>query len=382
MFKVIFFYRLKSMLKMKERVFLTGLLPIFIITLFYASFGTAVSEEKFVQIPVGIVSEKEEQISRRLTNQLSMPETEDAEAVFAFTFYEEEEKAKEDLKREEIKGYIKYEKNSSAVNAAEAFEIDLEYQKENDLVFVAKKNGYAQSIIKIFLEEYEQTGNILDSEEFLMKSTIKQRVSDASLYSMYILLGMVCLSASFAGVLEVKVFHAEQSSLGQRQCTTPVKRSVLLLSSLCATLLMQFGITTVAYLYMNMILDIRFAKETGGIVFVYILGTSIGVLAGMLLGSTRRVREITKISILLGAILFAVYASGMFHLPLNYEIQKNYPIASRLNICNLIADSYYTLYFFASKDQFRENVLMLSIIAILLFFAVCVVFRRRRYERL
>jgi ABC-2 type transport system permease protein len=153
-------------------------------------------------------------------------------------------------------------------------------------------------------------------------------------------------------------------------------------SSLLAATTVQLSIIGVLLMYLMFVLKISFGGRLGYIALICVIATTTGVTLGTFISSVVKGSEGIKIGILIGAINILSFLSGMMYDKMKYIVNTKLPVAGYLNPANLIADSFFSLYYYDSYAKFYTNILLLCGFIIIFSFSTYLVLRRQKYASL
>ncbi|MGL5693400.1 MAG: ABC transporter permease, partial [Peptostreptococcaceae bacterium] len=88
------------------------------------------------------------------------------------------------------------------------------------------------------------------------------------------------------------------------------------------------------------------------------------------------------IGVLIGSTMMMSYLAGMMYDKMKYIINSNMPILSYLNPVNLIADSFYSLYYYDTVDKLFINISILCAFSIIFSVITYFVLRGQKYASL
>lgn len=375
MFWHLFSNRLKILVHDKQLLFWTFLFPVILSTLFFLAFSKISSAEVFEPIPVVYIEQTEEDPYFVQTLE-SVSEGE--EALLILEKQEKEEVAKQKLEKDEIKGYIMGKK------------------------LVVKENGMDQTILREFLQMYEQKKSTIEEiallnqgkvtpqiiEEIMLTQDFIQRVSysrenpDSTVNYFYTLITMACFYGGLWGIKEIRDIQANQSSRAVRINIAPVHKLKTLLCNLVATTLTNFASILLLLFYLIMVLKIDFGSQLALVIVSCLIGCITGIGMGMLIGVICKKQEDTKSGILTLVTMLGNFLAGMMYIDMKYIIHTYVPIIGYLNPCNLLTDAFYSLYYYDTYTRFGINLGILSIFALLFVMSTYFVIRRQKYESL
>jgi len=352
-------------------------------TLFNFAFSNLHADEIMKTIPLAVVDNDHFQKDNSFQQALeSAADSEVMEGQPLFRLqYLTEEKAELALNDNQISGYI-------ILNP--------------DIQLIVSGNGLNQTIIRSFLDEYIQTTatisriiqnnpdaiekGLLDQVEvrndYLHNQPISSSSPDTTLNYFYALLGMTCLYGSFWGVKEITDSQANQSVLGARLATIPTHKLFFLVSSLSASIVIQFLQMVLLIIYMHFILGVHFGVRLPLILLLCLIGSLAGIAMGTFIGAAFRGKEGIKTAVQIVSSMVLSFLAGMMYVEMKYIVMKNMPILGYLNPAHLISDAFYSLYTFDHFQRFTVDILCLLGFTLIMGLGSYFFVRRRTYASL
>ena len=104
------------------------------------------------------------------------------------------------------------------------------------------------------------------------------------------------------------------------------------------------------------------------------MGTFIGIIV--------KKNEGVKVGILIGSTMTMSFLSGMMYDKMKYIVANKLPILAYINPVNLIADSFYSLYFYDTPPKFFINIGILCILSVIFSSITYFVLRGQKYASL
>lgn len=379
MFSHIFLYRLKCILRDKENLFWTLLFPIVLAVFFNMALSNLGNAEQFTEIKIAVVDDvafKEDTTFQEVLKSVSESNVENDSPLFSIN-YTTKEDAEKLLDDSDIEGYI------------------FMTNKPN---LVVKNTGLNQTIIRSFLDNYQQTSstittivsedpsllpkvleNVGISNDYLTKISLSSANPNPVVYYFYTLIAMACMFGSFWGLKEVMAVQADLSAQGARVNMAPTHKLKMYAVSLLAATLVQFIIILILILFLVFILKVDFGNNIGYIILTCLVGTITGVSFGAFIGAVVKGSENLKTGILSAGTMLLSFLAGMMYANMKIIIQNNAPIIGYLNPVNLISDSFYSLYYYSTYTQYFINLLILCGLTVVFSIMTYFVLRRQRY---
>ena len=380
MFFHIYKYRIKCIIRDKDTMFWTLLFPILLATLFNLAFSNFSSVEDFSAINIAIVKDKEQDNKEFIDVVNSVSEGKSDDPLFNIK-YTSEIKAKDLLDNNKIDGYLNL---------------------DQDIDIVVKDTGINQTIIKSFVDEYKQTestiktiikenpmaiqniglDNLFKKTDYIKEVAISKTSINESVNYFYTLIAMACLYGGFLGLKEISQIQANQSPQGTRVSVAPTHKLKVFISSMSAATTVQLFDIGALMAYLSLVLKVSFSNQIGYILLACVIGTITGVTFGTCLGVVLKKSEGVKVGILIGTTMTMSFLSGMMYDKMKYIISSKIPILSYLNPVNLIADSFYSLYYYDTTTKYFINIGLLCILSIVFSGITYLVLRGQKYASL
>lgn len=377
-------YRLKCIVRDRQILFWTLLFPILLSTLFYLAFSNIANAGHFTNIKIAIVDNEEYRNHTsfiKAIESVSGPENgEDRQPLFDVQYVTLKE-AEGLLMDNKIEGYL---------------------YLDNGINLFVKETGINQTIIKGFLDDFKQTTatvttilkqnpnqdqsslimDISNRQDFMKEVPLGKADPDNTLIYFYASIAMACLYGSFWGLKEVADIQANQTCQGARISMTPVHKLKLFGTSMLAATTVQFGIILVFLSYLALVLKVSLGNQLGYILLTCGVGTITGVTFGTCLGAIIKKSEGIKIGILVVFTNIMSFLAGMMSDKIKYIVSTKAPVLAYLNPINLIADSFYSLYYYDSHTRFYLNIVLLWGFAGIFSMITYLVLRRQKYDSL
>lgn len=373
-------YSLKSLIKNKGLLFWTFLFPLLMATLFNMAFGNWVESEKFESIDIAIIKNSyydDNEVAKRVFESISSGE----DRVFNIT-YVSDNVALKLLNDDKIAGYIKY------------------YDGGSDIT--VKSNGISATIIKSVVDEidtYNVMFNDLIEKELTSSFDIDKAVTEAikkfeniqvktkdvsvkkldiAVIEYYSLLSMTCLYGGFIALTCISNSLASISSRGKRVEVAPTKKSVIILSSLLSSFIVQMIGVLLLLAYLKLI-GVNLYANVLGLMVVTVLGVLAGIALGLLISVVNNKNEGVKFGIVIAVSMACSVLAGLTGVSLKYVVDSNFPIINKINPAAMITDGLYALYY-EDISRFNYNMISLIIFVVVLVFISVVSLRRKKYD--
>ena len=377
--KLIYKCRLKVILHDKANLFWTLAFPLLLATFFSMSFGSALeNSEKFESIPVAVI---EESSANPYFNEMLTSLQEEGLLDIKNATADEAEKL---LDNDEIVGIFKI---------------------SDSAILQVNNTGITQSILKYILDSYLQLESTINTivnenlselltnpkfienivEEIMNSEPVTEAVTSNSNYNFYFqnyyaLIAMTCLYGSFFGMSAALSVQGNLSALGARRNVVPTSKTKLAIGDMLANMTICFAIILILLAYMTFVLKIDMGDNIPAVILTAFLGSFVGVMFGMFIGSLTRMSSGVKEGILIGGVLFLCFLGGMMYPMIRYDIENIIPIVNRLNPAALIVDSFYSLDTYGVGGRFWMNIIILMYFGVAFLILSIAFLRRREYE--
>lgn len=379
-----YIYRLKCILRDRQTMFWTLLFPIVLATLFNMAFSNLSKAETFSEIKVGIVNNEEYKRNTDFIKAIDSVSSSDKAAgkinLFDITYTSKEE-ADRLLADSKIEGYIDF---------------------DNGMKLVVKESGINQTIIKSFLDDFNQTASTIvtiigknpsavqngllssvsNRTDYLKEAAVSKSSPDTVVNYFYTLIAMACLYGSFMGLKEITALQANLSAQGARVNMAPTHKMKVFMASMAAATTIQLADIFILLGYLALVLKISFGNQLGYIALTCLIGTITGVTFGTCISSMNKKSEGLKVGILIGTSMIMSFLSGMMYDKMKYIVTTKVPILGYLNPANLITDCFYTLYYYDTHTQFFMDIALLCGFSVVFSIITYLALRRQRYASL
>jgi len=387
-----FKYTLKTLFKNKTLIFWTFAFPIILGTFFNMAFKDIAAKEKLTTIDIAVINNEElnnNEIYKEALKELSDDKNENK--IFNIT-YTTEEQAKTLLEDKKIKGYIELEKDNTKITCKENG-ID-----ETIIKYVTEEISEKSIIIKNLTEqeinnEIEQGNYDIDYTKIynrindLMNTNaniknISNNNLDYVMIEFYTLIAMACLYGGMLGMYAINQKLPNMCNIGKRISISPIKKKIIILSSLLASYITQLIGLSLLFIYTIFVIKVDYGNNILLVILLSLVGSLTGLSLGLVIGSIIKSKENTKTGILLAVTMFGCFLSGMMGISMKYIIDKNIPIINKLNPAALITDGFYSLYYYDTLDRYWCNIISLLIISLILILISINSLRRQKYDNI
>ena len=370
-----FLYTIKILMRAKVSIFWTLVFPILLATFMYMAFGSIYEQdEMFSNIKVAVVTEDE---SANGLNYMLDALSDGDDALLSVARMSESD-AEKLLADEEVEGIIytddvKLTVAESSVNASILETVLSEYKQ------------YEHALKDIYKYGTEPKGDMSNLVEKLseQRSYYTEKAStegSQNVYNnyFYAIFAMSCLFASLSSIEMMSNLQANVSATGKRKNVSPQRKMTFVLAEFAALLLIHFVVEVISFIYMSCI-GVDFGDRVWEILLTLFVGCFIGLAIGVIVGAISKLAEGTKIGIVIGISMVMSILSDLCINGIKYEIQQHVPIINKLNPAALISDSFYALNVYSDHQVFTENIVIMTIEAVVLIAVGILMVRRNRY---
>lgn len=370
-----FLYIIKIMVRGRVSIFWTLVFPLLLATFMYMAFGNIYEQdEMFRNIKVAVVTEDE---SANGLNYMLDALSDGDDALLSVTRMSESD-AEKLLADEEVEGIIytddvKLTVAESSVNASILETVLSEYKQ------------YEHALKDIYKDGTEPKGDMSNLVEKLseQRSYYTEKAStegSQNVYNnyFYAIFAMSCLFASLSSIEMMGNLQANVSATGKRKNVSPQRKMTFVLAEFAALLLIHFVVEVISFIYMSCI-GVDFGDRVWEILLTLFVGCFIGLAIGVIVGAISKLAEGTKIGIVIGISMVMSILSDLCINGVKYEIQQHVPIINKLNPAALISDSFYALNVYSDHQVFTENIVIMTIEAVVLIAVGILMVRRNRY---
>lgn len=370
-----FLYTIKILMRAKVSLFWTLVFPILLATFMYMAFGNIYEQdEMFSNIKVAVVTEDE---SANGLNYMLDALSDGDDALLSVTRMSESD-AKKLLADEEVEGIIytddvKLTVAESSVNASILETVLSEYKQ------------YEHALMDIYKDGTEPKGDMSNlvaklSEQRSYYTEKSSTEGSQNVYNnyFYAIFAMSCLFASLSSIEMMSNLQANVSATGKRKNVSPQRKMTFVLAEFAALLLIHFVVEVISFIYMSCI-GVDFGGRVWEILLTLFVGCFIGLAIGVIVGAISKLAEGTKIGIVIGISMVMSILSDLCINGVKYEIQQHVPIINKLNPAALISDSFYALNVYSDHQVFTENIVIMTIEAVVLIAVGILMVRRNRY---
>ena len=376
-------YNLKILFKNKNLIFWTFAFPIILGFLFNMAFSEINDGLKLEVFDIAIVDNDNFNNNEFYVNAYkSLSEGKDKLFNIKYVSKNEANKLLDDKK---IAGYVEFESNNSNI--------------------VVKENGINETILKTVTDEiiresdmskniiqYEISSGNIDYNNIQQKvmtilnekkeviNEIEKNKLDVTMIEYYTLIAMALLYGGIISMTSLNYSLANMSENGKRVAISPTNKLKVILSSLCASYIVQAIGIILLMLFLLFVLKVDFGNNLGKVILMIIVGLLSGLSLGTFVSSVFKVKENAKVGIILGITMFYSFLSGMMGMTLKYYIDTYLGFVNKINPAAMITDGFYALYYYENGTRFNFNIISLLIFSGVLLIISFISLRRQKYD--
>lgn len=368
----LFYYQIKNIIRTKELIWWTALFPIVLGTLFYVTFGTVDTDERFEKIPVAVVYEKDnpafEMVLEQVDDDLlkvqnkSMKQAEDA------------------LRKKDVKVILVVSDTISMKT--------LEATVESGIVqvFLDEYVSYESAVKTIGKEHPEQLDKVIASiskdarqENAVKEDSVSTKDYNPYMGYFYALIAMVCLFSGFLSQGAISELQADQSALGARKNVAPISKGKLIVMDVVTSWLISFLIILFTLFYLLIVLRLQFGTDLRYMLILAVVGSYFGISLGIFTTVFVKGSFEKKNAVLLTISLTFCFFGGLMIVQIVNLIEKSVPILNRINPAALMVQAFRSVSIYGTDTIFMQNMGKLFIAALLMNVLSILVLRRKNY---
>ncbi|WP_291293049.1 ABC transporter permease [Enterococcus sp.] len=384
MFGHLYLYRLKVLIRNKSLLFWTLIFPVLLGLMFSIAFSEIDQSGKIETIPVGIVSEplqdtNDEQLAKQAAFVDVLKQIKSGEAPL-FSIQEiSKQEAEQRLEEGDIAGYYTFDPSSIQLAIA--------------------STGLSQTILKNVMDGFLQTNEKINElmaieapltekqlsalsvgSAFVKEENQNQNMSIKSFY-FFTLVAMAILYGFMWGIRNAQDQQANQSSKGIRLSVIPQKKLLVFSANILAGFTVFFTEVLLILSIFHFVYQVDFGQRWQWILLVAALGTLNALLLGNLVGNLLPSMGLAQKEGLGIAVTMTMsfFAGMMGSQEIKYWIDLHVPLLAKLNLVNLISESFYQLYYYRSLEDFYGNLLWLTAFILMISFSNLLFERRVQY---
>ncbi|MCB5953806.1 ABC transporter permease [Enterococcus sp. CWB-B31] len=378
MFWHLYKYRIKVMSKNYSLLFWTLAFPIVLGLLFNFAFSGLDNLDVVEPSDIAVVAKNEENIApfTSILEQLKVgekPAFKNKELSAA--------EAQKQLEGGKISGYYSFDGDEITLHIA--------------------ADGISQTILKEFLDQYLQqkqkietllasgqvtpeqlTEDYFSQKNFIEENEYSKNGSTKSFY-FFTLVGMACMYGFFWGLRNVNDEKADQSPNGIRLSMAPTNKLLIIISNMLAAYTLFFLEILIQLAVFHFVYGVDFGQRWGWIILTCALGCLCALAFGSFIAHTVKGDFNKKSSIAISLTMMMSFLAGMMGTEqIKYTIDMNFPILGRINLVNLLSESFYQLYYYSDIQPFFTNILYLIGFTVFFILANFYFERKAHYDHL
>lgn len=357
MFKHLYKYFIRVLIREKASVFWIMLYPVLLGTFFHMALKDVDKPSTFSKIDMGLVSSSES-VYQNILNDKEMKKYFKVQTL-------NEEEARKALKDKKIEAYY--------------------VESHKKLYF--NSIGFKETLIKSIFNEIDSNLKLYEKNHALLSTKTTTLIKDVSPKTkisrvnipFYNLISMIAIYGGLLSVYLINLTLPELNEIGKRMAVSKLSKFTLVMAIFSASLSFLLVAQTILFLFLYSI-DIRFTGYLLEAILLAFLGSVAGISLGIFVSSSLKLEEKTKSGTLLGISLFGCFLSGMMTLDTKYVIDTKMPIINKLNPVAMITDGLYTLYYYQDNKRYLFNVISIIVFAIIMISLSIRALRRKSYD--
>ncbi len=376
MFIRVFLYRLKSNFRDPIRLFWMLIFP-YIMAVVFALAIMPMGEMKFEPLKVAVVEDSSSQANpayKEFFDSISAP---DAEQRFLDVTYMDEETAIKELNAFNITGFYTSTSDGKLELSINRSEIDQTILRSiadsyNQISFVIGESIQSNPTKAMAIMESLDKVN---TQNLLQNKNFREEGNPTAVY-FFALIGMFIMYAMNFSLNEVTHLQGDLSTQGARVLVSPAPKSSLLLASISSAFTIQMLNSIAFMVFLDKVIGfsvLHFGLPLWGLL---ILANITAIAMGATLATFVKGSFDVKISTAIAISMICSFFAGLMNDGIRAYMINNLRFVARLNPAELIADSFYSMYFFQDQARVLENCLILG--AITLFLAAISIIKIRR----
>lgn len=374
MFRHIYVYRLKTLIRDRETLFWTLFFPVILATFFYMGLSGIRGSNQFEPISTAVVNDSKWQADESFRSTLkSLSNGEDP--LFDLKETNEDEAIRL-LRSGEISAYIKVDTVPELIVTRSNFGASVTRNFLNE--YIQSTAAVSNLIANNPAEAENIMADLGDRSIWLEDVPVSANEMDPLLNYFYALIAMSCLYGSMLGMREINEIQANQSDMAARVNAAPTRKIKHFLSSSLASLSIHFLQIILLLLFIRFILGVGYGDQAIFLILTAFIGSLCGLSYGSFISSIVKGSLGIKIAILISSTMLMSFLSGMMFAPMKQIVKQRLPFLA-LNPVTLLTDSLFSLYYYDGYARYTQNTLILLGYTFLFLALTYVMIRRPRY---
>ena len=170
------------------------------------------------------------------------------------------------------------------------------------------------------------------------------------------------------------------SAVGKRKSLMPISKIKMLISSLCASYVVQLIGLLLLFLFTIFVLKVDYSDKFIYIILLALIGSLAGLTIGLMIASIFRTNENAKTGILVAFTMTGCFLSGMMGITMKYIIDNNFPVLNIINPAAIITDGFYSLYYYDTMNRYWFNIISLILFSVIMVIISAWSLRRQKYD--
>lgn len=365
-------YRYLQTIRDSGNMFWGFFYPIILACFFFIAFGH-LGTESWTEIPVAYVAAQEETVFDSFLDEM------DGKLLAVRKMGAEE--ARRALADSTVEGII----YASEKGDAPSLSVGKSGLRETVLAMVldayVKNSAMMQDIACTHPEKLQAAMQTLESDASHIRTvTLGGKTYDTVLEYFFSCFAMMCFFGCFMGAKLGAENAANVTPLAARRSISPEQKSLAVLQDLLVGISIQFVNALAFLVFLRFVLGISLNGNFLGMALISLLGSMTGVSLGIVVGSSAKLSDGMKTSILVALPLFLCFLAGLMVGSMKYIVEEHFPLVNRINPAALISDALFFLNVCNDAHALTVRLLLLLTFAcVMTIWAFCSL-RRTRYE--
>ena len=376
-------YNLKILFKNKNLIFWTFAFPIILCFLFNMAFSEINDGLKLEVFDIAIVDNDNFNNNQFYVNAYKSV-SEGKDKLFNIK-YVDEKKANKLLDDKKIVGYVKFGNNGSdiivknnGINETVLKTVTDEIISEanmskNIMVYEAENGNFDYSLVQ------QKIMTTLKEEKEVINEISKNKL-DVTMIEYYTLIAMTLLYGGIISMTSLNYSLANMNEKGKRVSISPTSKLKVILSSLCASYIVQAIGIILLMLFLIFGIKVDFGGNLSKVILMIIVGLLSGLSLGTFVASVFKVKEGVKVGIILGVTMLYSFFAGMMGMTLKYYIDTYLGFINKINPAAMVTDGFYALYYYDTSTRYNFNIISLLIFSGILLLVSFISLRRQKYD--
>ena len=375
-------YSLKILFKNKTLIFWTFAFPIILGLLFNMAFSNINDGLKLEVFDIAIIDNDEfnnNEFYKEAYKSLSSGK----DKMFNIKYVDKDE-ADKLLEDKKITGYIEFlEEPHIAIKGSGIEETVLKTVTDE----IVSQKQMTDNIVEKEIANGNFDYDAINEKVMMILSSNKDVINknntndlDVTMIEYYTLIAMALLYGGIISMTSLNYSLANMSNNGKRVAISPIKKLKIILSSLCASYIVQALGIILLMLFTIFVLKVDYGNNLGKVILMIVVGLLSGLSLGTFVSAIFKVSEGVKVGIILGITMLLSFLSGMMGMSLKYYIDTYAGFLNKINPAAMVTDGFYSLYYYETSTRYYFNIASLLVFSLVLLLASFISLRRQKYD--